>query len=61
MDHYKKSLADAVASEELGDEEFKTVLQEHQKEMRELEGDIKELDERIKGLTGQRDDMKKNI
>lgn len=47
--------------EEMGEEKFMAALEEHQKAIREIEGELGDLDKRIKGLVEKRDGIKKRL
>lgn len=62
LDHYKSLLDEALANkEEMGEEKFKAALEEHQKAIREIEGELSDLDKRIKAMVEKRDAFKKRL
>lgn len=62
LDYYKRCLEEALANkEEMGEEKFMAALEEHQKAIREIEGELGDLDKRIKGLVEKRDGIKKRL
>lgn len=62
LENYKGCLDDALANKEaLGEDKFQAALEEQQKAIKEIEGELADVDKRMKGLGEKKDGVKKRL